>query len=150
MRIDLPAHQLSIEPSDEWTVDPIDARTVDVHGIYLRSNRHGIYVNVRGQGSPHPLTEAGLLALLREQSWGVPPVPEWSERFGELIVVGGTFAPPNLGGEVVLEVFVTDGRCLANLACPGEAGAIAGLLDAVKRLAQTLRFDSPKGPTRGA
>jgi hypothetical protein len=46
-----------------------------------------------------------------------------------------------MGGEVVLEVFVTDGRAVANLAGPGDREVIASLTPSVKRLVGTLRFE---------
>jgi hypothetical protein len=45
-----------------------------------------------------------------------------------------------MGGEVVLEVFVTDGRSVANLVGPGERSVIVALTPSVQRLANTVRF----------
>lgn len=142
MRIALARHHFSIEPSDEWIPDEMKPETVDTFGVYLRSTEHGVYLNVREQAAgEHPLTPEGLLALLREQQWGAPPFDEWTTSSGSLIVVGGTFETTGMGGEVVLEVFVSDGRRVANLAGPGERAAIAAVIPSVQRLVSTLRFD---------
>jgi hypothetical protein len=50
-----------------------------------------------------------------------------------------------MGGEVVIEVFATDGRRVANLAGPGERAVITAVTPAVKRLAGTLRFGAGSG-----
>jgi hypothetical protein len=54
-----------------------------------------------------------------------------------------------MGGEVVLEVFVTDGHSLANLAGPGERAVITALVPSVKRLVNTLQFVRVAGGSRG-
>jgi hypothetical protein len=142
VRIALPAHHLSIDPGDEWLADETAPKTVEVHGLYLRSSKHGVYFNVRAQGAgQHPLTQDGLLALLREQNWGAAPFDEWVATAGTLALVGGTFETVGMGGEVVLEVFVTDGHQVANLAGPGERSVIAAVTPSVQRLALTLRFE---------
>jgi hypothetical protein len=46
-----------------------------------------------------------------------------------------------MGGEVVLEVFVTDGHVVANLVGPGERAVIAAVTPSVQRVAGTLRFE---------
>ena len=115
--------------------------TVDSFGVYLRSKEHGVYLNVRAQSAgDHPLDAEGLLALLREQNWGSPPSDEWTTS-GSITVVGGTFETTDMGGEVVLEVFASDGRAVANLAAPGERAAIVAVIPAVRRLVTTLRFE---------
>lgn len=145
MRIVLSQHHLSIEPSDEWIADEMKPETVDTFGVYLQSKEHGVYLNVRGQtAGDHPLNAEGLVALLREQGWASPPSPpfdEWTVTAGSLTVVGGTFETTGMGGEVVLEVFASDGRSVANLAGPGERAAIAAVIPAVQRLVSTLRFE---------
>lgn len=140
MTIHLPAHHLSIDPSDDWVPDPVAPGTEHL-GLYLRSSEFGVYLNVREQASgPHALTKDGLLALLREQQWG-PAIDEWSTSSGDLVIVGGSFEAEGMGGEVVLEVFVTDGRRIANLAGPGPRPIIAALRPAAQRLAATVRFE---------
>ncbi len=126
----------------EWVADEMAPATLDQLGLFLRSAEHGVYVNVRAQGaSVHPLTTEGLLQLLREQNWASVPFDEWVTTSRGLIVVGGTFETVGMGGEVVLEVFVTDGRSVANLAGPGERAVIAAVTPSVQRLASTLRFE---------
>jgi len=142
MTITLGGHRVCIDPSTEWIPDEMQPATLDQLGLYLRSAEHGVYVNVRAQEpSAHRLTTEGLLALLREQGWASAPFDEWLITSGELIVVGGTFETVGMGGEVVLEVFVTDGRSVANLAAPGERAVIAAVTPSVQRLASTLRFE---------
>ena len=101
-----------------------------------------MYVNVRSQDAGgHPLTKDGLLALLREQDWASPPFGEWSSTpSSKVTAVGGTFETVGMGGEVVLEVFASDGLWLANLAVPGQRAVIAALVPAVRRLVNTLQF----------
>jgi hypothetical protein len=142
MRIALPHHHLSFDPSTEWVADEMDPKAVESFGIYLRSSEHGVYVNVRAQeAGGHPLTAEGLLALLREQNWASAPFNEWTVTAGPLTIVGGTFETVGMGGEVVLEVFVTDGRSVANLAGPGERAVIAAVMPSVQRLAGSLWFE---------
>ena len=142
MRIALPQHHLSIEPSGEWVADEMDPKAVDSFGLYLRSTVHGVYLNVRAQqAGGHPLTTNGLLGLLREQNWASPPFDEWTATAGPLNIVGGTFETVGMGGEVVLEVFVTNGRLVANLAGPGERAVITAATPAACELASTLRFE---------
>jgi len=142
MRITVPAHHLSLDPSTEWVADEMDPEALASYGLYLRSTGHGVYFNVRAQGAgTHPLTREGLVALLREQSWASEPFDEWVTTSGPLTVVGGTFETVGMGGEVVLEVFVTDGHVVANLAGPGERGVIAAVTPSVQRLAGTIRFE---------
>jgi len=141
MRIALPHHHLSIDPSEEWVPDEMDPKAVDSFGLYLRSRDHGVYVNVRAQeAGEHPLTGEGLVTILRQQSWASAPFDEWQTTSGPLTVVGGSFETVGMGGEVVLEVFVTDGHFVANLAGPGERAVIAAVTPSVQRLASTLRF----------
>jgi len=144
VRIQLPPeHHLSIAPSEEWLVDDASRENpelVRLHGIYVRSVEHGIYLNVCGQlAGGHALTEEGLLDMLRDQQWASPPFDVWTS--GSITAVGGTFETVGMGGEVVLEVFATDGVFLANLAGPGERMAIAAMLPAVRTLVQSLRFE---------
>ncbi|HEX3595395.1 MAG TPA: hypothetical protein VHU80_09845 [Polyangiaceae bacterium] len=142
MRITIPQHHFSLEPSTEWVADDMDPEAVDSFGIYLRSLELGVFLNVRPEDAgDHPLTADGLTALLREQSWASAPFDEWLHESGPLIIVGGTFETVGMGGEVVLEVFATDGRSLANLVGPGERAVIAALVPSVKRLAGTLHFE---------
>lgn len=142
MRVALPTHHLSVDPSDEWVADEAPPETVELHGLYVRSRKHGVYFNIRAQGAgPHPLTRDGLLALLREQNWASAPFDEWVATSGTLTLVGGTFETVGMGGEVVLEVFVTDGHAVANLAGPGERTVIAAVTPAVQRLAGSIRFE---------
>ncbi len=115
---------------------------MDALGVYLRSAVHGVYLNARAQlAGDHPLTTEGLFALLREQQWASVPFDEWVATDGPLTIVGGTFETLGMGGEVVLEVFATDGRFVANLAGPGERTVIAAVTPSVQRLARSLRFD---------
>jgi hypothetical protein len=139
MRISLPAHHFSVEPDDGWVPDPIEPGAEHL-GLYLRSIEHGVYLNVREQDpGSHALTQEGLLEILREQTWG-PKIDEWAVTAGPLVIVGGTFEAAGMGGEVVLEVFVTDGRRVANLAGPGSRQVIAKLRPAAEHLAGTIRF----------
>jgi hypothetical protein len=141
MRIALPAHSISIDPSAEWIADEMDPKAVAQFGIYLRSSEHGVYFNVRKQdGGAHPRTTMGLLDLLREQSWASAPFDVWTAASGARSIVGGTFETVGMGGEVVLEVFVTDGHAVANIAGPGERAVIAAVGESVRRLAATLEF----------
>lgn len=144
MKITLPApHQLSVEPSAEWVADEMDPNDLESFGLYLRSIEHGVYVNVRAQeAGAHALTRDGLVALLREQDWASPPFDEWELTSTSLTLVGGTFETVGMGGEVVLEVFVTDGHRVANLASPGDRAVMAAVTPAVQRLARTVRFDA--------
>jgi hypothetical protein len=140
MRLHVVAHLLSVDPGEEWTAEPIEPGSEHL-GAYLRSNEHGVYLNVRRQDSgTHPLTEAGLLGLLREQNWG-PKIDEWTARSGALVIAGGSFETVGMGGEVVLEIFVTDGRRVANLVGPGQREVITALRAAAEQLAGTVRFE---------
>lgn len=142
MRVAVPAHHLSVDTSDEWLADEMDPSTVELHGLYVRSSEHGLYFNVRAQAAgQHPLTRDGLRAILHEQGWASAPFDEWALPSGPLMLVGGTFETVGMGGEVVLEVFVTDGHMVANLAGPGERSVIAAVTPFVQRLASTLRFE---------
>jgi len=142
MTITLPEHHLSIDPGTEWIPDPVEP-AVSHLGLYLRSAEHGVYLNVRAQeAGGHPRSREGLLALLREQGWASVPFDEWVVTSGELTAVGGTFETEGMGGEVVLEIFVTNGEAVANLAGPGQRDVIAAVVPAAKRLVTTLRFDS--------
>jgi len=140
MTLPLPSHRLSIDPGDDWDPDPIAPGTEHL-GLYLRSREHGVYLNLSEYGAtPHACTTDGLLAVLREQNWG-PSIDEWTAVSGDLIIVGGSFEAAGLGGEIVLEIFVTDGRRMANFAGPGTRPAIAALRPAAQRLAATVRFE---------
>lgn len=142
MRVSLPAHHVSVDPSVEWISDVMDPKTLDSHGLYLRSIEHGVYFNVRAEAAgPHPLTSEGLMAHLRDQSWASAPFDEWVATSGPLTLVGGTFETVGMGGEVVLEVYVTDGHRIANLVGPGERSVIAAVTPSVQRLAGTIRFE---------
>ncbi len=46
MAIRLPAHHLSIDPSEDWVPDPVAPGTEHL-GLYLRSSEFGVYLNVR-------------------------------------------------------------------------------------------------------
>ena len=142
MRITIPQHHISIEVSAEWTVDDEAERPTEIFGLYLRSVEHGLYFNVRAQRAEHhPLTAGGLLRLLREQKWASPPFDEWGDTAGLLTIVGGTFEMAGDGhGEVVLEVFATNGQRAANVAGPGDRAIIAAAVPAVQRLVRTLSF----------
>lgn len=132
---------MSVEATVEWIVDEMEPKTRDVHGAYFRSVDHGVYLNVRGQeAGGHPLTAEGLRALLHEQAWASPPFDEWVANDGSLLVVGGTFETVGMSGEVVIEIFVTDGRYVANLAGPGERALIAAVTPSARRLAGSVRF----------
>lgn len=140
MRISLPRHRLSVEPDATWVADEIAPGTEHL-GLYLRSTEYGVYLNVREQdGGTHSLSQDGLLALLREQNWGAS-IDEWATTSSALVVVGGSFEAAGLGGEIVLEVFVTDGHRVANLAGPGPREVMAALRPAAARLASTMRFE---------
>jgi hypothetical protein len=142
VKIALPEHRLSLDSSGEWLADEMDPKALALHGLYLRSRKHGVYFNVRAQeAGQHPLTRDGLLAVLREQSWASAPVDEWVATSGPLTIVGGTFETVGMGGEVVLEVFVTDGHAVANLAGPGERSVVAAVTPSVRRLAGSIRFE---------
>lgn len=139
--ITLPTHHLEVDPGAEWLADMMAPETVADHGLYLRSVEHGVYLNVRAQrAGGHPLTREGLLALLREQGWASPPFDEWVLTSGPLTIVGGTFETVGMGGELVLEIFATDGQHVANLAGPGPRAVLAAVTPAAQRLASTLRF----------
>ncbi|MBK8998064.1 MAG: hypothetical protein IPM35_20260 [Myxococcales bacterium] len=141
-RIALARQKLSIEPTADWVADEMPEETLDELGLYLRSTEHGVYLNVRAEGVVHhPLTTDGLLALLCEQNWASAPFDEWTTSSGPISIVGGTFETEGMGGEVVLEIFLTDGRRVANLAGVGERTAILAVTPAARRLALTLRFE---------
>lgn len=141
MRIRVRDHHLSFDPGAAWIADAMDPVTEAQLGLYVRSVEHGVYLNVRTQeAGDHALTREGMAALLREQAWASTPFDEWSETTGDLAIAGGTFETIGMGGEVVLEIFVTDGRAVANLAGPGERALIASAAAEARRLARTLRF----------
>jgi hypothetical protein len=142
MRVTFGDRRFAIDPSTEWVADEMPPATVEQFGLFLRSAEHGVYMNVRVQeAGGHPLTKEGLIALLREQSWASAPFDEWVTTAGGITVVGGTFETVGMGGEVVLEVFVTDGRSVVNVAGPGERAVIAAVTPSVQRLVGTLRFE---------
>lgn len=141
MRIESSHHRLSIDPGAAWEVDPADPATVESFGFYLRSVAFGFYLNVRSEAAPtHPLTELGLRAHLHDQSWASPPFDEWSLHEGTLTIVGGTFETTGMNGEVVLEVYATEGTHLVNLAGPAPREIIAAGTHAVQQLVKTLRL----------
>ncbi len=141
MRISI-AHNFSLETAADWILDEQDPAVREQLGIYLRSQEHGIYLNVRAeQAGGRGLTTEGLLQVLREQSWASPPFDEWVLTVPPLVIVGGTFETVDMNGEVVLEVFASDARSLVNFATPGERAVIAAATPSVQRLAQTLRFE---------
>jgi hypothetical protein len=140
MRISLPQHRFSVDPDENWTVDDVAPGSEHL-GIYLRSTEHGVYLNVRGQeAGDHALSRDGLVALLREQNWG-PSIDEWSSTSTDLVIVGGSFETTGMGGEAVVEIFVTDGHRVANLAGPGPPQVMAALRPLAARLAATVRFE---------
>lgn len=140
MRISLPQHHLSVDPDETWTADEV-APGAEHLGLYLRSLEHGVYLNVRGQEmAGHAPSKEGLVALLREQNWG-PPIDEWSSTSTDLVIVGGSFETTGMGGEIVLEIFVTDGHRIANLVGPGPREIMAMLRPRALRLAATVRFE---------
>jgi hypothetical protein len=133
---------LSIDPASEWTADAMDPETLALHGAYFRSVAHGVYLNVRSQqAGSHPRTAEGLRTMLRAQEWASPPFDEWEANSGSVIVVGGTFETVGMGGEVVIEIFVTDGHSIASLVGPGERAIIAAATPSAQRLASGLRFE---------
>jgi len=120
----------------------MDPQAVALHGAYFRSVAHGLYLNVRSQeAGTHPITAEGLRAVLRAQDWASPPFDEWGVDSGSTIVVGGTFETVGMGGEVVIEIFVTDGRSVATLVGPGERAIVAAVTPSAQRLASSLRFE---------
>ncbi len=141
MRVTVRDHALSFAPGSEWIADVMEPATEAQLGLYVRSVERGVYLNVRSQeAGDHALTREGMTALLRAQSWASAPFDEWSEASGDLAIAGGTFETTGMSGEVVLEIFVTDGRAVANLAGPGERTAIAAVTASARALARTLRF----------
>ncbi len=144
MRIALPRHaEISVDSSSEWVADEVDPKAADF-GLYLRSVEFGFYLNVRSQAAGvHPLTRDGLVALLREQQWASAPFDEWTSDSGTQVSAGGVFETEGMRGEVVLEVFVTDGHVVVNFAGPADRAVLAAALPAVRRLITTLRFEAP-------
>jgi hypothetical protein len=138
MRVLIPGHDVSLELGSEWIADPFSSKTA-THGAYLRSAEHGLYVNVRAQTiDPHPLTMEGLRAFLGEQNWASPPFDSWSAT--DPLAVGGSFETIGMNGEVVLEVYATDGKSVMNLATPADRALIVAVTPSVKKLLTTLRF----------
>jgi hypothetical protein len=138
----IPEHRLSLDASSEWVADETDAESRESYGLYLRSVEYGVFLNVRSQvAGGHALTPDGLSELLHDQSWASSPFDVWTSTLDELVVVGGTFETEGMGGEVVLEIFATDGKRLANLAGPGQRAIIHALTPSARRLARTLRFE---------
>jgi hypothetical protein len=68
-------------------------------------------------------------------------IDEWSSTSKDLTIVGGSFEATGMGGEIVLEIFVTDGHQVANLVGPGPREIIEALRPAAARLAATVRFE---------
>ena len=146
MRLHLPSpHNFSIDPADAWLADDQPPQHVQDFGVYLRSKAHGVFLNARTQSAgDHPLTEQGMLAFLREQNWASKPFNAWSETHTTeeslLFIAGGSFETVGMGGEVVLEVFATNGSSVVNFAGPGERTAILALTPSAQELARSLRF----------
>ena len=145
MSVRIPSQHLIVAPSAEWLIDASEANSQrETFGTYLRSVELGLYVNVRGEAIDQPCTLAGLLAVLRAQSWASPVFDEWSSSTddgGPLIIVGGSFEmTEDKSGEVVLEAFVSDGHFVANLATPGTREVIRAATPAIQRLARTVSF----------
>ena len=140
MRIESSPHRLSIDPGTDWEVDPSDDATIEKFGLYLRSVTFGFYLNVRSEAPSQPLTEAGLGGILRAQNWASPPFDTWTLHEEALVVVGGTFETTGMNGEVVLEVYATDGIDLVNLAGPAPRAIIEAATPAVQKLVRTLRL----------
>ena len=141
MRIEVPQHHVSFDPSADFVLDEMDPEKVESFGAYIRSVELGVFLNVRSQDAgAHPLTLEGLAALLHEQNWASAPFDEWTSTSGALSIAGATFETTGMGGEVVLEVFVTDGRRLVNVAGPGHRVVIRALTPSVRRLANTFQF----------
>jgi hypothetical protein len=148
MRLQLPEpHNFSLDPDEAWLADEQPPEHVRDFGVYLRSKAHGVFLNARSQSAgDHPLTEQGMLAFLREQNWASKPFNAWSETLdteeGPLFIAGGSFETVGMGGEVVLEIFATNGRHVVNLAGPGERSVILALRKAAQELARSLRFNA--------
>jgi hypothetical protein len=144
MRISLPTnHGFSIDVGTEWVVDEMDPAASEQLGAYVRSVAHGVYLNVRGQSAgKHPLTSDGMLALLREQNWASAPFDEWSATENGLSIALGTFETVDMNGEVVIEVFITDGKHVANFAGPAERKVARAIMPSVQALAKTVAFSA--------
>lgn len=142
MRLSLPApHSLSIDLGEEWLPDERAAELIEDYGVDVRSKTHLIYLNLRRHGAgDHALDAKGLLGILREQNWASAPFNEWTLKSDGLVAVGGTFDTVGMGGEVVTEIFVTDGTSVANLAGVGERSVMALVTPAAQALVKTLRF----------
>lgn len=108
-------------------------RTISMDIICARSPSGSTSTCAPKPPRPHPLTEAGLGALLREQNWASPPFDTWALRERALTIVAGTFETTGMHGEVVLEVYATDGTQLANLCGPAPREVIAAGTPAVQR-----------------
>jgi hypothetical protein len=140
MRITTPDGRISVDLGDVWQADPVQPGAEHL-GLYVRSIEHGIYMNVGEYTSGRrPLTAEGMRALLRDQNWGAS-IDAWNAAAEPLLIAGGSFEAEGLHGEIVIEVFVTDGRRVGNLAGPGPREVIAKLRPDVERLAATLRFE---------
>jgi hypothetical protein len=137
-----PPHQFSIDPGSDWVADESDPTAQAQLGIYLRSIAHGLYVNARGEDSANrTTTKDGLFSLLREQNWASKPFDEWSAEANGLVIVGGTFETVGMNGEVVIEVYVSDGRRIANLAGPADRAIVLAATPSIRELAKTIAFD---------
>ncbi|MEO7112124.1 MAG: hypothetical protein ABI183_16895 [Polyangiaceae bacterium] len=148
MRISLPtSHGFLVDLGTEWVVDEIDPAASEQLGIYIRSVAHGVYLNVRRQSAgQQPLTPDGMLALLREQNWASAPFDEWSATESGLIIIGGTFETVDMNGEVVIEVFITDGKSVANFVAPAERNVARAVTPLVQALAKTVVFEAHETP----
>ncbi len=142
MRIEVPHQGLSVDiEQGEWEVDAAPDEVIALHGIYLRSSTFGFYMNVRRESSvARTLDDVGMIALLREQTWGGAPFEEWSACTDDIVVAGGCFEAPTMPDEFVVESFLTDGKSVANIVGPVQRVGLSESLAIVKRLAATLRF----------
>jgi hypothetical protein len=147
MRLHLPSpHGLSIELANAWRAEDQPPDLVEDFGAYVRSEGTRITLNVRAQSAgDHPRTERGMTAFLREQNWASKPFNAWSETVatedGPLFIAGGSFETVGMGGEVVLEIFATNGSSVANFAGSGERDVMVALTPIAQELARSLRFD---------
>lgn len=142
MRLSLPApHSLSIDLGEDWLPDEQAADRIEDFGVNVRSKTYLIYLNLRRQtAGAHALDATGLLGFLREQNWASPPFNEWTVKSAGLVAVGGTFETVGMGGEVVTEIFATDGTSVANFAGVGERSVMVAVTPAAQALVRTLRF----------
>jgi hypothetical protein len=142
-RVAIAGHKADLLLPAGWTVapgweEPSRQRT---HGVYLSAPSGQPRLHVRAGGdAAAPLTREGLVALLRQQGWGVEPVEVATTENDGYITARGTFRLREGPQKEIVEWFITDGRRLGSCCA---VDATADELVGCEQIARSLRFCDP-------